>query len=301
MPIEVAQYSQKALSDYKDYCRDFELKNFEITTPVVTPKSVVQGRLPLWPEGVRAIPNEIVRSALFNAKNKKSERTHLKNATVCVIGDGEIFYTGEELRQDDETVWMQVLHLSRLQVLETRVVFVRAAFLREIKWPTNEPSYRRLDACLDRLSATNLTITSKRLGRSVGVSLIRRFDLDEISGMMIVELEPEIRALFDENNYTLSEWQQRLALPHGVATWLHAYFSSHADPYPLKLKTIADGAGVKFSRTNDLLRTVEQALTRLCDVKFLAKYEIRDGADGPLILVERAAKAKRRRQPPPTE
>jgi hypothetical protein len=70
-------------------------------------------RLPFWPESQRSAPNEIVRSALFNARNRKQPRQYLSNADIYVVGDGKITYTGEELRQDDETVWLHLIHLAR--------------------------------------------------------------------------------------------------------------------------------------------------------------------------------------------
>lgn len=74
------------------------------------------GQLVLWPESERGIPNELVRCAVFSAKNRKEQReVYRANAplTVPVIGGGEVIYTGEELRQDNETVWMQLVHMSK--------------------------------------------------------------------------------------------------------------------------------------------------------------------------------------------
>ena len=73
------------------------------------------GQLALWPESERGIPNELVRCAVFSAKNRKERRDMYRaNAplVVPVIGGGEVIYTGEELRQDDETVWMGVSSFS---------------------------------------------------------------------------------------------------------------------------------------------------------------------------------------------
>ena len=50
-------------------------------------------QLTLWADAVRGAPNEIVRSALFTAKNRKQARENLKRAVVAVIGEGEITYT----------------------------------------------------------------------------------------------------------------------------------------------------------------------------------------------------------------
>ena len=70
--------------------------------------AVVQ--LPLWPDAVRRLPNELLRSALFNARNRKQPRAYLKKTDIAVLFEGRITYQGEELRQDDETVWLQLIH-----------------------------------------------------------------------------------------------------------------------------------------------------------------------------------------------
>jgi len=69
--------------------------------------------LPEWPDGQRAMPNEILRSALFNCRNRNVSRVFMKEVEIAVIGDGQVIYRGEELRQDDELVWMHLMHLTK--------------------------------------------------------------------------------------------------------------------------------------------------------------------------------------------
>ena len=67
--------------------------------------------LPEWPDGQRAMPNELLRSALFTCRNRNHPRRFMKDEEIAVIGDGQVIYRGEELRQDDELVWMHLMHL----------------------------------------------------------------------------------------------------------------------------------------------------------------------------------------------
>ncbi len=69
--------------------------------------------LPEWPDGQRALPNEILHSALFTCRNRKQPRMFMKDEDIAVIGDGQVVYRGEELRQDDELVWMHLMHLMK--------------------------------------------------------------------------------------------------------------------------------------------------------------------------------------------
>lgn len=58
------------------------------------PPTAVVVQLPLWAEALRCLPNEIVRSALFNARNRKRPRAYIKKTEITVIGDGRITYQG---------------------------------------------------------------------------------------------------------------------------------------------------------------------------------------------------------------
>lgn len=85
-------------------------------------------QLPLWAEAMRRMPNELLRSALFSARNRKQPRAYLKSADIAVLFDGCITYLGEELRQDDETVWLQLIHLAKERPVGSVVEFTPYSF-----------------------------------------------------------------------------------------------------------------------------------------------------------------------------
>jgi hypothetical protein len=234
-------------------------------------------QLTLWADAVRGAPNEIVRSALFTAKNRKQARENLKRAVVAVIGEGEIIYTGEELRQDDETVWLQLIHLARENGLATPFQFTPYSFCKALHWPLTGQSYDRLDRCMTRLQATSLKIASTRLGNEISLSMLPGFQAkrrkDGDGGLWTVRMHDELVFLFSEFQYTRVEWQRRLALPEGLATWLHAYYASHREPFPVKVETLAVGAGLmpevpEDAKLDDAARTAKHK-ERLRDVKKL--------------------------------
>jgi len=132
--------------------------------------------LPEWPEGQRAMPNEILRSALFNCRNRKQPRSFLKDAEIALIGDGQVIYRGEELRQDDELVWLHLMHLAKKVHLGACIDFTPYSFVKALGWSIKGQSYERLRVCLSRMQATAIRIQSKRLGCFVSVSLIQKFE-----------------------------------------------------------------------------------------------------------------------------
>lgn len=254
------------------------------TTPIAV-KPAGQYIVPqheLWPEVARALPNEIVRSALFNAKNKKSKREHLKNAEIAVIGTGKMTYSGEELRQDDQTLWLQLIHLARSQPLGQVITFTPNSFCQAVGWNVSGKSYERIRECLTRLQATSLSIYSDRLKEGVSLSMVPKFRwFDEASGTKLknyqVQVAPELVELFADMQYTQTEWQQRLALPVGLATWLHGYLASHKTPFAIKIDTIRKGAGMSTESMSSAQQTIENALEALREVGFLESWKIQDG------------------------
>lgn len=61
-------------------------------------------QLPLWPEPKRGTPNSFIRSALFAAIQSK-DRVFLKEATLASQKGIAVKFTGEQLNQEDLSVW----------------------------------------------------------------------------------------------------------------------------------------------------------------------------------------------------
>ena len=229
-----------------------------------------------WNDFRRCLPNEVVRSALFNARNRNVPRAYMKDVEIAVIGDGSITYRGEELRQDDATVWMQMIHLAKSLPLGATVEFTAYSFCKAVKWPICNGSYERLRASLRRMQATSLAIYSNRLKEGVSMSMIPFFewkDTGKILKRYQVHLAPQLVSLFQDMQYTQVEWEQRLNLPDGIATWLHTYFASHKIPFPISIEKIKYGAGIRDIPQTELRRLIKTALKKLVDVGFLKSWE----------------------------
>jgi hypothetical protein len=246
-------------------------------------------QLPLWPDVMRSLPNEILRSALFNARNRKNPRAMMKSEPIAIIGDGRITYRGEELRQDDETVWLQLVHLARQHVAGQLVEFTAYSFCKDIGWTIGKRSYDRLKESFRRMQATGLDVYSKRLDRGVSLSMIPFFEYEDSETQKSlprwrVRIAPELVDLFGNDHYTRIEWEQRLQLPDGLATWLHGYLASHRVPHPIKIDTIAYGSGMNTVEKTELRRLIKRALTNLVDCGFLLSFDV----TGDLVTVKRS-------------
>jgi hypothetical protein len=243
--------------------------------------------LPGWPKGKRAAPNEILRSALFTVKNRNQPRPYLKEVDVVVIGEGRIRYRGEELRQDDELAWLHLIHLAKGKALGDCVEFTPYSFLKEIGWPSSGQSYQRLRTCIVRMVATAIHISSKRLGLTVAISMIHRAEFEDPESRVPLKrwriwVAPEMQILFGDQAFTLIDLGQRKALPDGIASKLHSYWSSHREPFPVKVETIQKLCGSEMSPKHFKAQLVP-ALGQLVEVGFLKTWEIANN----LVVVQR--------------
>ncbi len=234
--------------------------------------------LPEWTSIKGASPNEIVRSALFTARNRNRRRLYLKQAEIIVTGGGSILYLGEELRQDDELVWMRLLQLAKGQPLGEPIFFTPYSFLKAIGWRVNNWGYQHLRGCLLRMKATAVQVTSRRLHQTVVTSLIdyiAMWDPEKHTPLAQweVRVSKVMSLLFADGAFTLIDLEQRKALPEGIATKLHSYWSSHREPYPVKVETLqklcASDSELRFFK-----RELKNALKALEDVEFLESWAI---------------------------
>jgi len=256
--------------------------------------------LPLWQQNQRGLPNALARSALFNVANLRSggERHYFTSATIASSKGIILVYTGQELRQDDEDVFLQVLHLAKEQKLGENISFTAHSMLVALGWTINSESYKRLTICMDRLKATSVRLTVETPGGgSMGFagSLVGEFEWQEKASNdplreWNVSLEKNIVKLFAPDAYSLIHWQTRLDLPP-LAKWLHSFYSTHRDPFPHKVETLHKLTASGSKGLPQFRQKLKAALVQLVDCGFLLGARIDPKSD--LVHVERAADRRR--------
>lgn len=248
--------------------------------------AVVQ--LPLWPEPKRGAPNSFIRSALFAAIQSK-DRQFLKE-TVLASQDGiEVRYTGEQLNQSDLDVWETIVHLAREQPLGTVASFTAHGLLKAMGMPTGNSQHKQLHTTLLRLTACAVEV--KHEGKTYFGPLIKSGAKDEVTRHYGIELNKGIIKLFGENQWTALDWQQRQELrSQPLAQALHAFYSSHREPFAVKLETLKAYTGSRNKQAASFKRQVRAALSQLVAVGFLASFEF----VGDLVSVRRANVALKR-------
>ncbi|MCG9891172.1 MAG: hypothetical protein MH252_08855 [Thermosynechococcaceae cyanobacterium MS004] len=242
-------------------------------------------QLPLWHEPKRGTPNSFIRSALFAAIQSK-DRTFVKDKILASQEGITVKFTGEQLNQEDLTVWETLVHLARKNPLGHEFSFTGYGILKTLGLPKSTDHYKTLEASINRLTACLVRIENKKY--VYGGGLIHSFVIDKDTKHFKIELNRELIKLFSEDDWTGIEWQQRLELRRKpLAQALHAYFSSHSKPHPIKLTTLKALTGSRNTQPAGFKRNCRNALDALVKIGFLQSYEM----NCDLVMVQRIHRA----------
>jgi TrfA protein len=238
-------------------------------------------RLPLWPEAARGAPNDILRSALFAAIQGKG-RAYLENKLIAAYDGNQIKYTGRQLDQSDLDVWEQILHLARQHPLGTVCHFAGHAFLKSLARSTGKANYQWLHSALLRLSSC--TVEFCKAKKIYGRGMIASYNIDETTRRYKVTIDPDTAKLYAAG-WTAVDWNTRRKLRRKpLALWLHGYYSSHAQPLPVKVDTLRSLSGSKDKTLRSYRQKLRRALTELKAIGAIASWQI-NAAD--LVTVHR--------------
>lgn len=256
----------------------------EQSGPLPSRRSAQVVQLPLWPEPARGTPNSFLRSALFAAIQGKTRRA-LKNELLGAQKGYSVKFTGWQLDQSDLDVWEHAVHLARLHPLGNVCVFKANAFLKAIGRSNGKKDYVWLNESITRLVACAVEI---RCGSKVFVgSLLSSAPRDEETGVYKLRLDPDTIKLYGASDWTSVEWKQREALKgKPLALWLHGFYATHAQAYPLKVETLQELSGSANKDKRDFKRKLKAAFA---DLEAVAG--IKATLEGDLVNVERGPSA----------
>ena len=240
-------------------------------------------QLPLWPEPKRGTPNSFIRSALFAAIQSK-DRVFLKEATLASQKGITVKFTGEQLNQEDLSVWETFAHLARQHPLGHLSEFTAHGLLKSLGMHTGLSQHKQLHSTIIRLTACAVEITHE--GKTYFGPLVKSGLKDELTSHYRIELNRELIRLYGENQWTALDWQQRQGLRgKHLAQALHAFYSSHRQPFPIKLDTLRSYVGSKNFQKAGFKVKLRAALDELVKIGFLSGYAI----DGDIVSVDRSA------------
>ena len=233
----------------------------EINDAGLSPRNEV--KLPVWPEAVRAVPNGFLRSALFGAI-AKGRRRFVKGEQIAALEGVEMRYTGERLDQGDLDVWQTILHIARLQELGDECRITSYALLKLMGKTDTGKNRTTLHTRIIRLRANAVEIKQGRFSYIGG--LVDEAFKDEKTQEWVIVLNPKLRVLFATDQFTQVEWAIRQTLEgKPLAQWLHGFYASHANPFPMLMDTLLNLAGSEDSSPTSARQTLRKALDAVTD------------------------------------
>jgi hypothetical protein len=234
-----------------------------------------------WTSDRRGVPNPLIRGGLFGTR-LSAKRQSFKAEKIASLSNSTVHYSGEELRQDDLSVWMSIVNKGRGRVSGQPIMFTAYELIKDMKWRIHSESYTRLRDCIERLKVTSVKVASKDEKAAYAGSLIRDYTFDAVSDegkpRWQVRLEPSIVKLFINENTTLIEWEQRklIGTRASLTLWLHIFYSSHRDPIPFLVQKIHELCRSDEQRMTNFKSRLRASLERLIEIGFLASFTIKN-------------------------
>ncbi|AYC31621.1 hypothetical protein D3880_04090 [Pseudomonas cavernae] len=239
--------------------RELEAKA-SATASASRPADVPAPRLQNWREPYRALPNAILRSAVF-AVIGRGQRVRLDGMTINSQAGIALTYTGEQLDQSDLDLWAAQLHLLRNHPLDQEYHTSMYALLRCLGITDTGPSRASLKRRLLRLNTCELSIRTASYAYEGNLT-----DAECLDGSkpLVLRFNPSLIRLFAGDQYTLVHWGVRCTLSGSpLAQWLHGYYSTHAAPYPVRVETLRKLSGSRTVSQSKFLQLLRRALVRL--------------------------------------
>jgi hypothetical protein len=230
-----------------------------------------QMTLDLWPDAVRGVPNAVLRGALFSVSQR---RAWAKGELLASVDGVRITFTGQRFNQTDLDLWEMLVHLARQQPLGDRVDFTAHAILKALGRGTGKSQHQQLHDEILRLKASAVEITWTSDNKSFIGGMVANGYRDKDTGRYIIILDKKMLELY-EQGYSQVDWAQRQALGNNnLSKWLHGFYSSHAKPFPYKVRTLKDLCGSTSKDLRDFRRMLKAALADLVTVGLIAGWHI---------------------------
>lgn len=243
--------------------------------PDPEPKTAEIIQLAFWGEDYRAAPNAVFRSALFPAMNgnQKENRRYMEREEIYCVAGLKVLFTGKQFDQSDLDVYLELLNMAAVNPLGVPVKFSAHSLLKSLGLPTGGSNHARLHDVLIRLCAGTVDATDHGI-RYFG-QLLHGGIRDEITMNYTIHLNPEFVVLFGANMWSKLDLGVRRALSrNNTAKALHAYYSTHIEPLPHNIETLASLVGLNNSNKRQVKATILKAHEALKEAGFLSDYTL---------------------------
>jgi hypothetical protein len=203
---------------------------------------------PQWSDAARVCPNPLLRSALFEVRGRNEKRRAVKEERLAAVDGIELRYTGWRLDQDDYETWAEVMHLARglqpTDVLHTTSYALLTGLGKTDTGPNRRKLSERLTLLMGGVLQLAVDVPDGRTITYSGTLVQEALKIDKPLGRRgaqpwQIKLNPRLTNLFGPDGYSRMSLSVRRALTgKPLAQWLHGYYASHADPFPIRVETL---------------------------------------------------------------
>jgi hypothetical protein len=241
----------------------------------------IQETLDLWDKNVRGMSKSLARSALFAVRDKRVTRERYDNVVIASLQNIEIRYSGEELRQDDHDVFMQLTHMAREFKLGEAVPITGLEALRGLEWGCSAEDYDRLRACYKRMLEGTVYVSMKNEKGShemYGSHLFQSVrantqDVDSMAARWTIALNSDLAKILTGDEMTLISWVKRQKLSP-LARWLQGFYSTHEKPLAYKAETLHSLCGSRQADMAAFRQKLKKAFEELVKQEIIADYSV---------------------------
>lgn len=238
-------------------------------------KHYAERSLPRLYKNSFALSSAFLRSALFSAACKPPRLTHSAFIELKTAGDVQVWFKGEELRQDDERILLTLLKLRAGRTVDgvIEIPSPRRFCVDVLEWPDSSDGPAKLKASLLRLKDAQVRVTKP--GSEQHYSFVSDLSFDSKAGWT-VWLSQRLVQMFDDRVTYLS-MEERLAVKDGLVSWLLGFIKSDACfvAFPLALLRELSGSRQEQKQFNEDAR---KAFLKLQQLGLLDSYSIERGA-----------------------
>lgn len=241
-------------------------------------------KIPKSKLGTIAAPNALFRSALFPALNSNGSRLRLIKEELFSVGGLQVLFDGEQFDQVDLDVYLAILNVAKDYEIGSSFEFSAYQILKMLKITTNGERYKWFKDVMFRLKASIIIIKDHR--HSYHGNLIEDYTFDADLNKYVAKININYAALFNRGLWSTINIEQRLAIGRNqTAKSLHAYYSTHTNPMPHKIETLANITGLKNKNKRMIPVTIIKAHEVLCseNVDFLESYTVDAGKIATVI------------------
>lgn len=253
---------------------------------------------PTWGEDKRPVSKQLARSALFHVTDQRQPRRQFKDHVIKSWVRTEIRYSGEELRQDDQLVFMQLVHVMRKQELGNEAIVMACDMLKDLKWKDRAEDYDHLFQCLKRLLEGTVWVWNPdnrgtKLYGSHLIHSVEGIDADHeakaklrAEGALTEEearlkpartiwkltLDRNLANIMANDSLTLIDWIRHLSLTP-AAKWFHVFYSTHREPFAMSPARFKELSGSTQKNLATYRQRIHKTFNELIEKGFLESYE----------------------------